>query len=513
MTIFRLNFAILLVLGAALPAHVIAATYTVRNTDDPDAGDATNCTAQSALCSFRDAIAAADQAPDFDTILFEVDDTIHIKKQLTAIHPVAIEGGKGTAVRIHQGYVVTIMEDRFGPEPRPNVKVLQPTYFSLNGTPRAMLELRASGSSVSNMILDGSITPAHKDKNVIRIDWNSDGEIGNLLTTVTGEDKRDRWLVAGGILLIFPEASPGLFNNVTNNELRYMSANAITVENSAFTTIDGNIISVGLFEGIKFRQSGLITVTNNRVVESRTGFFLQLVSGLTVRGNDLIGNWDAGISVERVNADAGPNVIENNYVVDNGSTGIRVAAVGYLTIDNNEVKSNGQFGIDVKSLDIDPDSPRIPSGAIAVTNNDVKSNGTDPGREGGIRIAEGSHHNAANGNQLQGNSGFGIVVDDAYFNAVQSNFVTGSGGGGIVLFNGAQWNFLDSNTSEKNQYGILSVSFEGDPGTLPSDNTIVGNTMSKNSEADAADESPTCVNTWLGNTFKTAISGAPGCVQ
>lgn len=498
-----------ILLSTALPAHLLAATFIVNSTNDPDTGNPANCSAPAnpSICTLRDALAAADVSPDMDTVEFDVKDTIHLLKQLTVEHPVGINGGKGTGVRVHQEYEVVIQPDRFDDDGNgvlDDVPVLQPSYFSKRGTRRAMLELHGPGSSINNMVIDGSITPQPEDTGVARIDWESDGVTDNRLFTVEGEDKEDRWLVAGGILVEFAQLSPV---NISDNELKFFSGNALQINSSVFSTVTRNVLSVGVFEGIQFSGGGILTVTNNRVTGFRDGLVIQFMSGWTVRQNDLIENRGRGIFVEGADDSAGNNLIEDNYVVGNANAGITIAAVGIATINGNTVDSNGIFGIDVKSADFG--FGPLPSGGIGITNNDVTKNGTDPSIHGGIRIAEGSFLNSIIGNKVHANSGFGIVIDDANLNNVQDNNVSDSAGGGIILFHGSQFNNISANHVEKNGFGVLSVS---DTGTFPSSNTIEGNALRNNSEADAADFFSTCENTWTNNKFRTAL-GPDGCID
>ena len=122
---FVMTTAVSMLLISILSVPAVAATYIVNTTADPTIGDATYCEASAVVdeCSFRDALAAADQSAELDTIQFDVTAPIHIAKQLTASHPIRIEGAssrKGKSnqrvqLRVVQEYTIALIPDRFEP--------------------------------------------------------------------------------------------------------------------------------------------------------------------------------------------------------------------------------------------------------------------------------------------------------------------------------------------------------------------------------------------------------------
>ncbi len=514
----RVSSIVAVIFGVTFAGQVTADTYTVNNTGDPEVGNPANCSAPAnlSLCTLRDALAAADQAADPDTVEFKVKDTIFLNKSLTANHPVTINGNKKTVLRVNQGYIVKILPDRpvFGDTDLP---VLQPNYFSVNGTSRALLELHGDGSTVMNMIFDGSITPMLADIGVARIDYESDDVTDFLLYTISDDDGQARWLIAGGIFVSFQGASiPGTVD-ISDNELRFMNTNAITAEFFRSAVINNNEIShgvagqiAGAADGVSIFTGGNLSISNNSIADFRTGIQIVFASGVNVLNNDIVGN-DQGIFFHLVDASIAPNVIAGNYVADNGNDkanndtgpGITVVEVQEVAITDNTVVSNGKYGIEVKTAT-----------QVSVVGNRVNENGHDPDFEGGIRIAEGAGLNTIVNNNVDFNSGFGIVLDDAPANFVQANSVRKNGGGGIILLNSflnlSQGNTIESNISDKNSVGILSLSFSG---VFPSGNFIRENSMENNTEVDAADFDPACSNLWSVNKFKTAFSTSGSCVQ
>jgi parallel beta-helix repeat protein len=376
-----------------------------------------------------------------------------------------------------------------------------------------MLELHGPGSSVTNMIIDGSITPQPGDESVSRIDWDSDDNTDFWLFSEVDERGDDRLLIAGGIFVQLPDYGPV---TISDNELRYFSGNALQARLTAYATISNNLLTAGIYEGILLADGALATISNNTVSGFRAGISVQQMSTITLEENDSSGNRDSGIQVFGVSNEFGDNVIADNHVVGNENSGMTLAAVGYTMISGNRVNANRPHGIDIKSLDFHDGNGPIPSGYINLIENEITDNGTDPLSHGGIRIAEGSGYNSVTGNKVHSNSGFGIAIDFAFLNSVEDNMVRDSAFAGIVLMNGSQGNTIAANkvekvgyTVEENGFGILSFSTNG---AYPSYNTIENNNLSNNSEADIEDQFEYCANSWTNNKFRTE-NGPDDCMN
>ena len=483
----------------------MADNFIVNSTADPDSGDPANCTGAASQCSLRDALAAADAGPNLDTIMFMVDDVIHLRGQLQAVHPVGIEGGSGTTLRVNQDYDVVVQPDRFDDDGNgifEDVRVLHSTFWveipEFGAPQQQMLVLHGSGSYVNNMVFDGSITPQPADLDVERVDWNSDGRTDNRLYAVQDPDGDYRWLYAGGVFALFDPSASG---QVTfhKNTLKYFSTVAMTIENSAFAVVTENTASVGILEGISIRNGGVLTVKKNTVSGFRNGLSLQYISGMIVEDNALTGNRSGGLYIEGANAEFGENKIKKNTIESNGAAGMTIWYVDTATVVSNEVRSNGWLGIDLKT-----------STGVFVMDNKVVDNGSHPVFDGGIRVAEGAGLNSVTGNTVTANSGYGIVLDDALGNFVDKNIVTEQGGAGIVLLHNSQGNVLSNNKAERNAMGIVATTIFG---TYPSGNTISGNGLKDNTSIDLLDEDPACNDSWTGNKFKTGFAVSGSCIQ
>lgn len=491
---------IALTLCVAFPAQLLAIQFIVNTTTDPDIVDPANCTVGSQSCSLREALAAADETAQHDTVVFNVDDPIFLTRKLTVVESVTIDGGGDTLIGIHQGYSIKTLPDRpaFG---NVDLPVLQPTYFSFRGSSRAMLELFGPGSVLRNISIDGSIKPEPADLGVARIDFEGNDTTDFLLYTIDsdGDATGDRWLVAGGVLMT---GSP----TVTGSELRNFNANAVTVEFSFNAVITDNVISGGAAgqpafsgDGISFFGSVVSDVSGNTVNGFRNGIVFNFSSGMDVLGNDLAENIN-GVALENVDTSFGENVIADNMVTDNLKLGIFVTSVAGAQIANNEVDANLEVGIHIKG-----------AGGIVVTDNQVKHNGTNPTFHGGILINEGSAFVSVDSNEVSHNSGFGVVIDASHVNVVSNNEMKNNGGAGIVLLTGAQGNNIELNEITHNLLGVVAgVEFES---LFPSLNSFQGNEIRINTLIDVLDFDPVCNDLWAGNTIDTVASASSNCID
>jgi CSLREA domain-containing protein len=467
----RLSTAVALLLCARFVATISAATFTVNSTDDPAIVDPSNCKLPGLSCSLREALAAADETTQADSVVFAVDGPIHLTRRLTAVEAVTIDGGGTTTVRVHQGYTIAMLQDRpaFGNDV---VEVLQPTYYSVNAANRPILELHGSGSRVENLTIDGSITPDPADLGVERIDYDSDGETDFLLLTLDTEGG-PRWPIAGGARFELPLGSC----TISGNQLQNFNGNAITVEGTGTTTpviaptIVGNVVTGGAAgqpyasaEGIVLYYAAFAQVSDNTVEDYRRGCSALFVSGLTVSGNQFSKN-GTGFEVAYGDTSAALNVIDGNSITKNAQHGIKIS---YL--------SGGQ-----------------------ISNNELNKNGSDPDYHGGV-LVEDSSTIAIESNELNKNSGFGVTLSGTELCSVGSNEANFNGGAGIVLFNQAHGNQIEYNHAQKNSVGLVAGIF----GAFPYGNTIVGNTFTKNLDVDILDQDPACNESWSGNRFDTA---------
>lgn len=476
-----------LAICAIFPAQLLASQLTVNTTSDPDVVVSSNCTTAWQDCSLREALAAADETSEHDTIVFEVDGPIYLTRKLTANTSVTIDGYKDTVVRVHQGYNVVTLPDKYSED---NVPVLQPTYQSIGAGRRYMLELSGHGSVVKNLILDGSITPNDGEGLVERIDFNSDGVTDFVLHTIDDEGE-DRWLVGGGISADFVaaipvdcESNPPLGTiTINGNQLKNFSDNAISIAFHYNAVITDNEISGGGYglpgansDGISMYCGAGALVSENTVRQYRNGISLSFTTAATISMNESELN-RTGVEMEFANSALAPNLIEDNIMTNNLEHGI---LANYVS-------------------------------GVSITGNNVQENGTDPNFHGGILMTN-SAENLLDMNDSSENSGFGIVIDSSFLNVLTNNKTKQNGGGGIILVNGAQGNIVEFNTTKLNQAGIIStITYPG--AAFPSNNLFENNLIHNNSELDVLDQDPACNDVWTDNEFKSAFSASAGCIN
>lgn len=497
----------------AVSGPVFGATFTVTSTEDPEVINVANCTTPGPECTLREALAASDADPGADTVVFDVEGPVYLTRMLTVEYPVIIDGGGATVIRVDQGYEITILPDRItnpetqkglcGYENCPDLPVLQPTFESAGDANRPMLEMHGTGSVVTGLILDGSITPRPADLGVERIDFESDNSTNFFLFTIESDDResgpKKRWPIAGGVRFVLPLGTA----HVVGNTLRNFNDAAVLVEGT-FTNegaleypaldpvVSDNVITGGAAGQPFTAADGIImlwtvgaVVTDNFVKGFRNGLSVEYFVTLNATGNEFIEN-EIGFELA-----FGPVFGEEESV-----------------IDGNLMSKNLIYGF---------------SGGLTafcrIRNNDVHSNGTDPEMQGGMLLVT-LLESSVTRNEVTRNSGFGIVIDgqvvEAGFpdfsanNIVSRNDVRRNGGAGIVILNNSFFNTIEYNDSIRNSVGVVA-GFGAPP--YPYANTYQWNTFERNSEYDVLDVDPVCNDDWIANEFGTVLAGADNCVE
>ena len=205
----------------------------------------------------------------------------------------------------------------------------------------------------------------------------------------------------------------------------------VTIHDNTLSNIgpsSGNARAIVIWNGLKSN----ITITDNTVssINGCCGIELQdgSAAGVNISGNTISGTGDSGMGVIGLTAGAGPNIIRNNIISNNGRYGI-------------EIKNPDGSGNDITNLD----GPFTPAddGAIVVTGNTVTMTGPTPTSAhdvagiavirrgvtaGNVQVPSGV---IVRGNTVSGwtqpgaNDGFGIVVEGVR-SSVFDNTVTGS---------------------------------------------------------------------------------------
>lgn len=171
-----------------------------------------------------------------------------------------------------------------------------------------------------------------------------------------------------------------------------------------------------------FKQN--ITFTNNYIKGNNCcGIELQdgTASGVTVTGNTVLNNSDSGMAFIGLMAGAGPNLIANNTLTDNGRFGIEIklpngtgqtSGDGSIVVENNTVSMTGAI-VDQRDM-----------AGISVYRRGWVSGNNNVDIPQGVVI----RNNTVSGYQQSSNSdGFGIVVEGAgmsvYGNTLNNNDV------------------------------------------------------------------------------------------
>lgn len=283
--------------------------------------------------------------------------------------------------------------------------------------------------------------------------------------------------------------------------------NGVTINNvdAQFNRSRGIVVWNG------FKQN--ITITNNYVANNNCcGIELQdgTASGVTISGNTVINNADSGIATIGLMAGAGPNVISNNTVTDNGRFGIEIklpdgsgaaSGDGSIVVENNTVSLTttpadlrDYAGIAVirRAWLASSGNVDVPTGVIVRNNNVsgyVQSNGSSNSTGFGI-VVEGLDMQVLN-NTLTGND-VGVQVQAGHLPYTANSNVDGDQsnlsdayfgrGNSPVACAAVSGNTYTSNTVDFRRVGLnatdcaamLSV-----PSTLPADNILLTSVTSE----------------------------------
>lgn len=486
--------SILLIPFFALHAGpLLADQFVVDNAGDPATGDPVACTGQTGQCTLRDALAAADLTAQTDSVIFDLDETIHLQKALVAQHPVSISGSGSTTIRVSQDYQVTLLDD--------DIPVLQPGYYSERGRDRAMLKLYGAGSLVENMVFDGSITPDPANLGVEYVDYESDDSGDYYLFTVNAGEKatQSRWPIAGAINSVGGAT-------IRNSEFRYFDFSPITIDYSGFTSITDNVITGGAVGQENFNENGITmfasinsVISGNHISGYSQGVKIIYCSALEIRDNDFTGN-SIGLELEYMGPDYGPVLVEGNNLSRNMDIGLYVFSSLGLQINSNIVNKNQSVGIHIKS-----------AGEIDMLDNEVNHNGSGDKTHGGVLINEGSGLVSIAYSEASHNQGFGMVIDASDANVLSNNSMSSNYGAGLVLLGGTQWNNISGNELVGNYVGAIT----GDvtETQFPRNNTLSDNRLLNNSAIDAFDFDPDCNDNWVGNSIGTSFSVSTACLD
>jgi hypothetical protein len=172
-----------------------------------------------------------------------------------------------------------------------------------------------------------------------------------------------------------------------------------------------------------------ITITNNSVINGTgcCGIELQdgTASGVTMSNNDVVGNGDSGMSAVGLTSGAGPNIIANNTIEDNGRFGIEIklpdgtgltSGDGSIVVEGNVVEINaapsdardiagiavfrrGIVGAGNTNNNVD-----MPNGVV-VRNNTVSGYSQPSTSEGFGIVVEGIDHTVSGNTLLSNNIG------------------------------------------------------------------------------------------------------------
>ncbi len=221
-------------------------------------------------------------------------------------------------------------------------------------------------------------------------------------------------------------AAAGVYGNLSNHGLTVQHVtttnNGLVGQNGGGVYMNGPVDDV-LIDNVTAtnnRNRGIviwngfktnITFTNNTVTGNNCcGIELQdgTASGVTATGNTVTGNADSGMAFTGLMAGAGPNVIANNTLSNNGRFGIEIKlpnGTGLATGDGSIVVENNNVSLTVPSADL-----RDFAGIAVFRRGYIAING-NVNIPTGVIVRNNTVSGYAQNNVGSNSEGFGIVVE------------------------------------------------------------------------------------------------------
>ena len=365
-----------------------AATFTVNTLDNTDDG---SCNAGH--CSLREAINAANVAPNTDDIVFSVAGTIDLSGGLGILPTISAPVNlTGTNITLSNSAGVGLALD--GGAANSSIQGLTIT----NSTSHGMSVVGAANVTVNNCTLNNNGTTGSPVNNSTGNGFN--GENCNNLTFTNNIVQNNQ---ENGVII-----NNGTSCTINGNMVENSGFHGIIVLGGNNSTFDGNTSNNnGLYQpaatgfpssaGIAVVNSDGCTFTNNTLNGStgEAGLFIIASSNCTATGNTTCNNFAAGIWILAGNNNSisnntscdntgnntpgilisdgsNNNVITNNTITGNQCAGVNVTAGNGNTITDNVMMDNNCEGIQYNGLA----APDICSITASEINLSVTGSGT-----------------------------------------------------------------------------------------------------------------------------------------
>lgn len=271
----------------------------------------------------------------------------------------------------------------------------------------------------------------------------------------------------GGIYI----AGGGGINNVTIK-------NSISKNNSV-----AGSRGIVIWDG--FKQN--ITITGNKVYNNNCcGIELQdgTASGVTVTDNIVFGNVDNGLGLTGLMQGAGPNLIKNNTVINNGRFGIEIklpngtgatSGDGSIVVEDNTVQQTAAFNT------LRPTELRDIAGIAAFRRGYVASyNNVDIPK--GVVIRNNTVSGYAQNNPSSSSTGFGIVIEGTD-HTVTGNTLNNNNVG--IQQQSGHLPYTANSSTDGDQSNLADLYFGRGNSPLICNNVISSNTFNGNTVTDA----------------------------
>ncbi|SNR34627.1 parallel beta-helix repeat (two copies) [Halorubrum vacuolatum] len=305
-------------------------------------------------------------------------------------------------------------------------------------------------------------------------------------------------------------------NHVENNGNGIVgSSNIDSIRNNTILQSHGNDrFTEG--DGIQITSATTVDIENNEIKNNdRFGIYTRNADIVTILNNTVADNADHGIEIETV-ADV---IVEDNSIrghddggILNDAAGLRVDADGLITIGSNTIEDNTD-GLRIESVGDE---------GVGVTGNQILANTR------GVYVGPNANQITITGNDIDGNSGFGLRYDggtstldatDNWWGAESGPSTTGSDGPFVDAGTGAEADGdgdaiqVDSGPIQFTPVATAPQSGAEDPGDgdVPEeDGTITGVITADGEPVSGASVSVAGTSTETNADGEYAIDVAPG---
>jgi len=261
---------------------------------------------------------------------------------------------------------------------------------------------------------------------------------------------------------------------ITNNIITGAESSGIFAQSSA-PTIAGNELVKNMSAGIHLNQSDAIVMGNVIKENGWVGILCEVRANATITDNEITLNGSHGIALSQFSEPK----IQNNQIVNNGEKGIHAEGASG-TIEDNFISQNS-IGIGGSAADMTIHKNTIVEnlgdGIQIDRSNPIISQNEIRGNQGHGILLENSSGGSVNDNTIAENGDHAVFISQAS-PTIEGNTVTDNAGDGVYCAGGSNPTIVNNTLSFNRANGIgVNRDENGEAGATIRGNRIIGNTI------------------------------------